>query len=166
MNLRERIGNEILAHCFIYMNSPRHAFPMNIGSRLKALRLERGLSLPELSAKAEVAVGLLSQLENADDATANPNLQTLRKISKALGLTVADLLNKVVTTSRAAAPERLDPALTKLLERFRKSGESLDEGVLQALYVLQERDGAPKTTEDWLFLYQTIKMNFDARRRK
>lgn len=137
---------------------------MNLGTRIKSLRLQKGCTLPQLAEKAEVAIGLLSQLEKANDAEANPNLQTLRKIAKALDVTVADLLGRAVAMSRAGVPARLDPELTKFLEQFRKSGEQLDEGVVQALYVLQEREGAPKREEDWLFLYRTIKMTFDARK--
>ena len=137
---------------------------MHIGSRIKSIRLERGLTLPQLSEKAGVSIGLLSQLENADDASANPNLQTLRKIAKALDVTVADLLGKAVAMSRAIVPERLDPGLIEFLEKARRKGTAIDEAVLQGCYAMQERDGAPKTAEDWEFLYKTIKMNFDMRR--
>ena len=137
---------------------------MHIGSRIKSIRLERGLTLPQLSEKADVSIGLLSQLENADDASANPNLQTLRKIAKALDVTVADLLGTAVATSRAIVPERLDPGLIEFLEKARRKGTAIDEAVLQGCYAMQERDGAPKTAEDWEFLYKTIKLNFDMRR--
>ena len=137
---------------------------MHIGSRIKSIRLERGLTLPQLSVKAGVSIGLLSQLENADDASANPNLQTLRKIANALDVTVADLLDKPVAKSRAIVPERLDPGLTEFLESARKRGMAINQAVLQGCYAMQERAGAPKTAEDWEFLYKTIKMNFDMRR--
>jgi XRE family transcriptional regulator of biofilm formation len=157
---------KVIASSFISMNTATASRLMNIGARIKTLRLEKGLTLPQLADEAEVAIGLLSQLEKAEDSKANPNLQTLRKIAKALEVTVADLLGKAVAMSRAGAPPKLDPELTKFLEQCRKSGEPVDEGVVQALYVLQEREGAPKTADDWHFLYRTIKMTFDARRRQ
>ena len=138
---------------------------MHIGARIKSIRLERGLTLPQLSEKAGVSIGLLSQLENADDASANPNLQTLRKIAKALDVTVADLLGTTVAMSRAIVPERLDPGLIEFLEKARRKGTAINEAVLQGCYAMQERDGAPKSDEDWANLYNLIKMNFDARRR-
>ena len=138
---------------------------MHIGPRLKSLRLQRGLTLPQLSDKAGVSVGLLSQLENAADDTANPNLQTLRKIANALSATIADLIGAAIISSRAEVPARLDPGLTEFLETARKRGMSIDEAVVQGCYAMQERDGSPKTAEDWEFLYRTIKMNFDTRRR-
>lgn len=164
MKLRVNGKMKKLEKVFIRMNPARVSL-MNIGARIKALRLEKSLTLPQLADKAEVAIGLLSQLEKAEDSEANPNLQTLRKIAKALDVTVADLLGKAVAMSRAGVPPKLDRELTKFLEQARKGGEPLDEGVLQALYVLQEREGAPKTAEDWRFLYRTIKTTFDARRR-
>lgn len=134
---------------------------MHIGARIRSLRLERGLTLPQLADKAEVSIGLLSQLENSDEGAANPSLQTLRKIATALGVTIADLLGKSVAKSRAIMPEKLDAGLQKFLEKARKQGMALDEGVLQGCYAMQERDGAPKSAEDWEFLYTTIKRNFD-----
>jgi transcriptional regulator with XRE-family HTH domain len=139
---------------------------MHLGARIRSLRLERGLTLPQLAEKAEVSIGLLSQLENSDEGAANPSLQTLRKIATALGVTIADLLGKSVAKSRAIVPEKLDAGLQKFLEKSRKQGTPLDESVLQGCYAMQERDGAPKSAEDWEFLYKTIKMNFDMRRQQ
>lgn len=137
---------------------------MSVGPRIRSLRLSHGLTLPQLSEKAEVSIGLLSQLENADENSANPSLQTLRKIANALKVTIADLLGKSVATSTAFIPEKLDPGLSEFLTAARKRGMTIDESVLQGCYGMQERDGAPKTADDWEFLYKTIKMNFDMRR--
>lgn len=137
---------------------------MDLGTRIKTIRLERGLTLPQLSELAGVSIGLLSQLENANDDTANPNLQNLRKIANALKVTIADLLGKAVASTRPIIPERLDPGLTAFLEKARKKGLAINESVLQGCYAMQERDGAPKSADDWANLYNLIKMNFDARR--
>lgn len=138
---------------------------MAIGTHIKALRLEQGLTLPQLAEKAQVSVGLLSQLENAPADTANPNLQTLRKIGTALGVTIADLLGKTVVMSQRVVPEKLDQGLAEFLEKARKQGMEIDEAVIQGCYAMQERDGAPKTADDWYFLYRTIKTDFDTRRK-
>lgn len=153
---------KIIALFFIVMK----LIAMHIGARIRSLRLERGLTLPQLAEKAEVSIGLLSQLENSEEGVANPSLQTLRKIATALGVTIADLLGKSVAKSRTIVPEKLDAGLRKFLEKARKQGTSLDEAVLQGCYAMQERDGAPKSAEDWEFLYKTIKMNFDMRRQQ
>lgn len=137
---------------------------MPTGSRLRTLRIAKGLTLEQLSKKADVAIGLLSQLEKADEESANPSLQTLRKIAKGLGVTLADLLGKSIAARQTVVPERLDAGLSEFLTNARKRGMTIDEGVLQGCYGMQEREGAPKTAEDWEFLYKTIKMNFDMRR--
>ncbi len=147
------------------MKLDARVWDMALGARIRSLRLELGLTLPQLSEKAGVSIGLLSQLENSDTDSANPNLQTLRKIGTALGVTIADLLGKTVATSRAIVPEKLDQGLADFLEKARKRGMEIDEAVVQGCYAMQERDGAPKTADDWEFLYKTIKMNFDMRRK-
>lgn len=147
------------------MKKPTHSEDMHVGARIRSLRLEKGFTLPDLSQKAGVSIGLLSQLENADEESANPNLQTLRKISKTLDVTIADLLGKTITKSRPFVPEKLDPGLSEFLENARKRGMPIDDAVVHGCYAMQERDGAPKTASDWEFLYKTIEMNFAARRR-
>lgn len=138
---------------------------MSVGPRTRALRLEQGLTIPQLAEKAGVSAGLLSQLENAEGEKANPNLQTLQKIAKALNVTIGDLLGNAIAKSHRIVPERVDKGLSEFIAGARKRGMELDDAVLQGCYGMQERDGAPKTAEDWEFLYKTIKMNFDMRRR-
>jgi transcriptional regulator with XRE-family HTH domain len=50
-----------------------------LGDRLRALRQSRGLTLKELSAKAGLSSGMLSQIENN---TADPSLSSLRKLAQ------------------------------------------------------------------------------------
>jgi XRE family transcriptional regulator, master regulator for biofilm formation len=50
-----------------------------VGKRIRALRIEKGINLPELAEKAGVSKGFLSQLENDEDA--NPSLDSLHKVS-------------------------------------------------------------------------------------
>lgn len=138
---------------------------MSVGPRIRALRLERGLTIPQLTEKAGVSAGLLSQLENAEGEKANPNLQTLQKIARALNVTIGDLLGNAIAKSHRIVPERVDKGLSEFIAGARKRGMELDDAVLQGCYGMQERDGAPKTAEDWEFLYKTIKMNFDTRRK-
>ncbi|MCB1202895.1 MAG: helix-turn-helix transcriptional regulator [Verrucomicrobiae bacterium] len=149
---------------FIFLNLsfvPR----MSVGPRIRALRLEQGLTIPQLAEKAGVSAGLLSQLENAEGEKANPNLQTLQKIARALNVTIGDLLGNAIAKSHRIIPERIDKGLSEFITSSRRRGIELDDAVLQGCYGMQERDGAPKTAEDWEFLYKTIKMNFDTRRK-
>jgi len=87
-------------------------------------------------------------------------LETLQKIAKALDVTLAVLLEQGgVKVKRGALPDRLDPALKEMITSFGKENVPINKAALDALYVLQEREGAPKTAEDWRWLYDTIVLN-------
>jgi len=60
---------------------------MEIGNKIKRLRLQRGLTQEELAARTELSKGFISQLER--DIT-SPSIATLMDILEALGTDVAD----------------------------------------------------------------------------
>lgn len=60
-----------------------------IGRRLRALRAERGLTILELTAKAGVSSGSISQIERG---ASNPSVGTLQKLSVALDVTLWSFL--------------------------------------------------------------------------
>lgn len=68
---------------------------MEIGYRLKQIRKERNLSLRALAELCEVTVGALSQIENDNSS---PSVSTLKRILKALGLSMADFFAAVEPT--------------------------------------------------------------------
>jgi transcriptional regulator with XRE-family HTH domain len=136
---------------------------MHIGHRINSLRTEQGIPLPTLAEKAGISKGLLYSIENAEKEP-NPSLDTLNKISKALGITVAELLGRGAVQSKRQLPERIVPELKKMIEAMRKESEPVNEAALDALYVLQEREGAPKTAEDWQWLYRSICMSLESRK--
>jgi transcriptional regulator with XRE-family HTH domain len=57
---------------------------------LKALREDKGLSQVELANKAKVERTYIVKLENGDKK--NPSLDILKKLAKALGVPVTELL--------------------------------------------------------------------------
>lgn len=59
---------------------------MNIGQRIKRLRIQNGLTLEELASRTELTKGFLSQLER--DLT-SPSIATLNDITEALGISMA-----------------------------------------------------------------------------
>ena len=61
---------------------------MDLGSRIRALRKEHGLSLEELAQKSSVALATLSRLENGKGSG---TFRTHRKIADALGLAITEL---------------------------------------------------------------------------
>jgi transcriptional regulator with XRE-family HTH domain len=64
---------------------------MEIGSKIKQLRLQLNLSQAELADRCELTKGYISQLEN--DLT-SPSIATLRDILSALGTDLADFFKK------------------------------------------------------------------------
>lgn len=59
---------------------------MNIGQRIKQLRIKNGLTLEELASRTELSKGFLSQLER--DLT-SPSISTLSDITEALGISLS-----------------------------------------------------------------------------
>lgn len=62
---------------------------MEIGKKIKALRLEKGMKQLELAKKAGISNTFLSDIEIG---RTNPSLKTLEKIANALGTTCSDFL--------------------------------------------------------------------------
>ncbi len=57
--------------------------------KLKEIRIQKGLTIRELANKANVAYSYISELENLNKS--NPSKETMDKLAKALGVTVAEL---------------------------------------------------------------------------
>jgi Predicted transcriptional regulator len=64
--------------------------PKKLGAVLKQIREAKGLSQLDLAKRAKVSQGYLSDLEARQKK--NPGIETLRKIAKALGVPVTELL--------------------------------------------------------------------------
>jgi len=132
---------------------------MNVGKKIRTLRLEKGFTLPALAEKAGVSKGFLFQIE--DDEKANPSLETLNRLAKALDVTIAELLEKESVRAKRAIPENVNPALKEFIEEQNAKGLPVEPAALQALYALQHRKGKlPRSKEDWRYLYETIERVF------
>jgi DNA-binding Xre family transcriptional regulator len=84
----EATAHELAAiHAGLPLESPDLA--VRVGSRIRALRKERGLSLRALSRETRIAPANLSHFENGH---VTPRLQTLTSIARALGVSVALLV--------------------------------------------------------------------------
>lgn len=64
---------------------------MNIGGKLKELRVLKGLTQEELADRAELSKGFISQLER--DLT-SPSISTLMDILQCLGTTISEFFNE------------------------------------------------------------------------
>ncbi|MBR2802951.1 MAG: helix-turn-helix domain-containing protein [Erysipelotrichaceae bacterium] len=64
---------------------------MDIGKRIKALRLQNGLTLEELASRCELTKGFLSQLERN---LTSPSIATLQDITEVLGISLPDFFRE------------------------------------------------------------------------
>lgn len=64
---------------------------IELGRRLRTLRLQRGLTIRELAARAGIANGLLSQIERG---ASSPSLRTITKLKTALDIRLGDLFSE------------------------------------------------------------------------
>ena len=64
---------------------------MDLGKRVKQLRMKNGLTLEELASRTELTKGFLSQLERN---LASPSISTLEDIVEVLGVSLADFFKE------------------------------------------------------------------------
>ena len=60
---------------------------MDIGHKIKQLRIQKGLTLEELASRSELTKGFLSQMERN---LTSPSIATLNDIVEALGSTLSE----------------------------------------------------------------------------
>jgi len=60
-------------------------------NKIKQIRQEKNLTIRELAAKASVAIGYLSTLENDFANTTNPTISTMQRIAAALDMPVHEV---------------------------------------------------------------------------
>ncbi len=64
---------------------------MDIGHKIKQLRIQKGLTLEELASRSELTKGFLSQMERN---LTSPSISTLNDIVEALGTTLSDFFKE------------------------------------------------------------------------
>jgi len=75
---------------------------MDIGRKLRQLRLQRNLTQEELADRCELSKGFISQVERN---LASPSITTLMDILECLGITVADFFNDKADERVVFSPE-------------------------------------------------------------
>jgi len=63
----------------------------NLAKNVERLRKQKGLSQERLARLADVANNTIIKMESGENK--NPTLETLRKVAKAFGVSVDDLIN-------------------------------------------------------------------------
>lgn len=62
-----------------------------IGAKIKQIRKDKEMTQEELARKADIPYATLLKIEN--DTVQNPTINTIKKISSALNISVDDILN-------------------------------------------------------------------------
>lgn len=126
-----------------------------VGARIRLLRNEQKMTLPELAEKSGLSKGLLSKLENTDEP--NPSLETLQKIATALNSTLGDLLDSEVVRVKRILPDKVPDWVKGLAKDL---GHEPDPHLLEALYVVQQRKASSaKGSVDWHYMYRSLEMS-------
>lgn len=71
----------------------------SLGARLRTFRLQRGLSLKQLSERSDLSVGMLSQIERG---MATPSLRALGRLRDVYGVPLARFFDDAVTAAPAS----------------------------------------------------------------
>ena len=77
---------------------------MKIGKKIKDLRIEKGMTLGELSRKTGVATATLSRMENDHMAG---TLKSHMRISKALGVSITEIYREIEDEAKTIVPDGL-----------------------------------------------------------
>lgn len=129
---------------------------MRVGESIRQKRLEQGLTLPELARMAQVSKGYLYELESG--SAGRPSAATLYRIAKQLGATVADLLDP---EGKGEAPAHRE--IPDGLRTFAKD-RGLPEADIQMLMGISYRGQKPVASEDWAYIYDSIRMRIQEQR--
>lgn len=126
---------------------------MEMKDNIKKLRKERNLTLDALAKKSGVSKPYLWQLENEDK---KPSADILLKIANALDTSIAVLMSLPVTVKKKTL-EGLPESLKNFLKKAVQLELDLTQEDIEMLAGINYRGEPPKTTEDWIAIYQSIK---------
>lgn len=128
---------------------------MSLAANLKRLRLQKQLSLPDLATITDLSKGYVYQLESGE--MANPSLDKLLKISRALDCTIADLVGEPRAVSRADVDLEVPEGLLEFAKRKKREGTPLGDAELRTLARVEYRGKRPETENDWAYVYEFLK---------
>ncbi|WP_151445586.1 helix-turn-helix domain-containing protein [Lacisediminimonas profundi] len=92
----------------------------HLGSTIRRARLQQGLTIADVSARAGISGGMLSRIENAQTAT---SLDTLARVSQALGVSMSALFRDYDMPQGNAQLVRKDEAM-EVVRRGSKLGHT------------------------------------------
>lgn len=123
-----------------------------IGNRLRTLREQAGLTQYELASRSGILPATISRIESG--ITPDPRQDTMRKLAKALGVSVgvligSDSVDEEINAERQrilAILDTLPPDQRAMLERLFDKLVGLPEKTLNAMELLVDEFQPPETT--------------------
>lgn len=144
----------------------------SFGSRLREARARQGLTLKDVASASDISIAYLSDLERGK--LVNPTLDTLRGITRALGVPLEALLevDDARPGERSAYPPALEEfrALTPFREivatdalKTKRDLDAVEQEWLDLLASIRLGNKAPRTPSDYLFIFEAIRRALDRR---
>jgi transcriptional regulator with XRE-family HTH domain len=111
-----------------YMRATATDIDQRIGTRIRELRGQKGLTLDALAERADVSRAMLSRIERGESS---PTAQLMNKVCGGLGITLSTLFAEGTAAAsplsrRDAQPVWRDPATRYLRREVSPAGSSLD----------------------------------------
>ena len=92
----------------------------SVGSAIRELRQRHGLTLAQVSEQANISRGMLSKIETGQTSA---GMDTLARIARTLGVSMAMLFNKYDTTGKSAQHVKKGQGM-EVVRRGTKSGHT------------------------------------------
>jgi len=125
-----------------------------LGSRIRSIRIERELSLPELARRAEISRSYLYELEGNLPNRSVPTAGVLFKLARALGVSLADLIEPERPEIADISDEEIPPGLLAAAQKYNLS--TVD---VRHLAALRFRGQQPQSADRWELLIQQLDLS-------
>jgi transcriptional regulator with XRE-family HTH domain len=128
-----------------------------VGSRIRKLRENKGLTIEQLSDRTGVSKGFLSDTENGNR---NMSSQNILKIANELNASLDYLLRGTEVASPKPEPLTIPPELTQVAREMNLSfaqTEALLAGHRSVVARRSNNERKTPTVEDWREMYETLK---------
>lgn len=133
---------------------------VQIGTRIKELRLKRGLKQKELADKVQIPYSTFANYENNKR---EPNQEQIEKIAEALGVTSYNLLG--ISTEQLLQPLKSEVKflnyLSSLGYEYVDTFLDNDYGYDRCIHIISENKDIPLTKEEYENLKRNIKNDID-----
>ena len=127
---------------------------MGLGSRLRVVRKNLGLTLSQLSKKSKISKAYLSQLEN--EQFSNPSTEVIVKLCSALGVSFESIIG-----SKDISPNVFSGNAIPIHLRAIAQEENLNEQDLSMLSNIHFRGKQPNSPDGWRYVIDAIKRSIE-----